>query len=87
VTGSRVSLVLSLGVILGAIGDPFVFAQQNDSISGVVVSSKGPEARVWVIAETTDFGTRYIKEVVTDDQGRYLIPGLPAASYSVWARG
>ena len=56
-------------------------------IGGVVSSSKGPEAGVWVIAETTDLGTRYIKEVVTDDQGRYLIPDLPKANYTVWARG
>ena len=33
----------------------------------------GPEAGVWVIAETTDLPTRLIKSVVTDDQGRYLI--------------
>lgn len=42
---------------------------------------------MWVIAETTDLPTRYSKEVVTDDRGRYLIPELPAATYSVWARG
>ncbi len=47
----------------------------------------GPEAGVWVIAETTDLPTRYIKEVVTDDRGRYLIPDLPKARYTVWARG
>ena len=69
-------------------------AQQKSStqvkpgdIAGVVTSSKGPEAGVWVIAETTDLPTRYIKEVVTDDRGRYLIPDLPKANYSVWARG
>src|SRR5690348_8244727 len=56
-------------------------------IGGVVSSSKGPEGGVWVIAETTELGTRYIKEVVTDDRGRYLIPDLPKASYTVWARG
>ena len=60
---------------------------QNDEIGGVVSSTKGPEAGVWVIAETTDLPTRYIKEVVTDDRGRYLIPALPAATYTVWARG
>ena len=60
---------------------------KSDEIGGVVTSAKGPEAGVWVIAETTDLPTRYIKEVVSDDQGRYLIPALPAASYSVWARG
>ena len=58
-----------------------------DEIGGVVSSAKGPEAGVWVIAETTDLPTRYIKEVVTDDRGRYLIPELPKAKYSVWARG
>jgi hypothetical protein len=58
-----------------------------DEIAGTVTSSKGPEAGVWVIAETTDLPTRYIKEVVTDDRGRYLIPDLPKASYTVWARG
>jgi hypothetical protein len=56
-------------------------------IGGVVASEKGPEAGVWVIAETTDLPTRYIKEVVTDDQGRFLIPDLPKAVYTVWARG
>ena len=60
---------------------------QADDIGGIVTSSKGPEAGVWVIAETTDLPTRYIKEVVTDDRGRYVIPDLPKANYSVWARG
>ncbi len=58
-----------------------------DEIGGVVSSPKGVEAGVWVIAETTDLPTRYIKEVVTDDQGRYLIPSLPTATFTVWARG
>ncbi len=58
-----------------------------DEIGGMVSSSKGPEAGVWVIAETTDLPTRLIKEVVTDDKGRYLIPQLPKANYTVWARG
>src|SRR5665213_988829 len=58
-----------------------------DDIGGVVASPKGPEAGVWVIAETTDLPTRYIKEVVTDDRGRYLVPDLPKAKYTVWARG
>src|ERR1700761_3680974 len=60
---------------------------KNDSIRGTVTSSAGPEAGVWVIAETTDLPTRYIKEVVTDDHGRFLIPALPKANYTVWARG
>ena len=56
-------------------------------IAGVVTSSKGPEAGVWVIAETKDLGTGYRKIVVTDDQGRYLVPELPKANYTVWVRG
>lgn len=58
-----------------------------DDIGGVVRSAKGPEAGVWVIAETKDFQTRLIKSVVTDDQGRYVIPDLPKANYEVFARG
>src|SRR6202521_2629788 len=58
-----------------------------DEISGVVTSTKGPEAGVWVIAETDSLPTKLVKIVVTDDQGRYLVPDLPKASYSVWVRG
>src|SRR6478752_10508315 len=60
---------------------------KSDELGGIVSSASGVEAGVWVIAETTDLPTRYIKEVVTNDQGRYLIPSLPAATYTVWARG
>lgn len=56
-------------------------------ISGSVTSPKGPEAGVWVIAETTELPTRFARIVVTDDKGRYLIPDLPNVSYSVWVRG
>jgi hypothetical protein len=58
----------------------------ND-IGGTVVGDKGPEAGVWVIAETKDLPTKYAKVVVTDDQGRFVIPGLPDASYQIWVRG
>src|SRR6185312_14461107 len=58
-----------------------------DDIGGVVTGPGGPEAGVWVIAETTDLPTKYAKIVVTDDQGRYMIPELPKAKYKVWARG
>jgi len=58
-----------------------------DDIGGVVTGPKGPEAGVWVIAETRDLPVRYIKIVVTDDQGRYVIPDLPRANYDVWVRG
>jgi len=62
-------------------------AIDKDDIGGVVSGPKGPEAGVWVIAETRDLGVRYIKSVVTDDRGRYVVPDLPAAKYQVWARG
>ena len=62
-------------------------AIDNDDIGGVVTGPKGPEAGVWVIAETTDLPTNFIKMVVTDDQGRYVIPDLPTANYQVWVRG
>ena len=58
-----------------------------DDIGGVVTGPNGPEAGVWVIAETTDLPTRYTKSVVTDDQGRYVIPDLPLGNYQVWVRG
>jgi hypothetical protein len=56
-------------------------------IGGVVTGPKGPEAGVWVIAETTDLPTKMNKIVVTNDQGQYVIPDLPKANYVVWARG
>jgi hypothetical protein len=59
----------------------------NDDIGGVVTSAKGPEAGVWVIAETTDLPTRFARMVVTDDQGRYVVPDLPKATYNLWVRG
>src|SRR5262245_9552737 len=58
-----------------------------NELGGVVASVKGPEAGVWVIAETDELPTKFTKIVVTDERGRYLIPELPKASYSVWARG
>ena len=59
----------------------------RDDIGGVVTGPNGPEAGVWVIAETTDLPTAFAKIVVTDDRGRYLVPDLPDGRYSVWVRG
>jgi hypothetical protein len=59
----------------------------NDDIGGVVTSSRGPEAGVWVIAETSELPTKYAKIVVTDDRGRYVLPDLPNATYDIWVRG
>src|SRR5262245_42616280 len=58
-----------------------------DDIGGVVTSQKGPEAGVWVIAETTELPTTFARIVVTDDQGRYVLPDLPRATYQVFVRG
>ena len=74
-------------VIRGAAGGAQAIAIDNDDIGGVVTGASGPEAGVWVIAETRDLPTRLIKSVVTDDQGRYVLPDLPKATYDVWVRG
>ncbi len=59
----------------------------SDDIAGIVTGPDGPEAGVWVIAETRDLPTRHIKIVVTNEAGRYLIPDLPQATYDLWVRG
>src|SRR6266566_8938135 len=64
---------------------PIDFSKKD--IAGVVASSKGPEAGVWVIAETSELPTKFVRIVVTDDQGRYVLPELPAAQYEVFVRG
>ena len=87
-----VGTLLTYG-LLAAAGPAYAQAQaprveiDADDIGGVVTGPKGPEAGVWVIAETRDLAIRYIKIVVTDDQGRFVIPDLPKAKYNVWARG
>ena len=84
-TGLAVFVIASImGATAQGGGAPRV---DNDDIGGVVTSSKGPEAGVWVIAETTDLPTKLVKIVVTDDRGRYVVPDLPKATYTVWVRG
>jgi hypothetical protein len=58
-----------------------------DDIAGVVTSLQGAEAGVWVIAETTDLKTKFVRIVVTNDEGRYVLPDLPKAAYHVFVRG
>ena len=58
-----------------------------DDLAGTVTGASGPEAGVWVIAETSDLPTAFARIVVTDDRGRYLVPDLPKANYRVWVRG
>ena len=93
----RLTLTLGLGVSILIAFAFFTTSQAQqpavdvaidpDDIGGVVSGPKGPEAGVWVIAETRDLPVRYIKSVVTDDRGRFVVPDLPAANYTVWARG
>ncbi len=80
------AVVLSFGLLAGPAGAQMP-ALDADDIGGVVSSAAGPEAGVWVIAETDELDTRFARIVVTDDAGRYVVPDLPDASYSVWVRG
>jgi len=87
--------VIALGLAMLFIAWPARLSSQSnatvridaDDIGGVVTSANGPEAGVWVIAETTELPTKFAKIVVTDDQGRYVIPDLPKANYNIWVRG
>jgi hypothetical protein len=90
-----VTIVIA-AVVLAAAGRAPLDAQQaadpalrigGSDLGGIVTSANGPEAGVWVIAETTGLPTKYAKIVVTDDRGRYVLPELPAATYDVWVRG
>ena len=86
-------LVAALGGLLGLLPDRLSSQQgalvktDSDDIGGVVNGANGPEAGVWVIAETINLPTKFAKIVVTDEQGRYLIPDLPKATYNLWVRG
>jgi hypothetical protein len=87
-----VVLVLVAAVVFifswrGQAAEPGKIAIDADDIGGIVTGPHGPEAGVWVIAETRDLPTKYAKIVVTDDAGRYVLPDLPQANYSVWVRG
>ena len=93
--GFRFGLVAAAMVAALAAASSAADAQQTaggitvgeSDLGGVVRSASGPEAGVWVIAETTDLPTKFAKIVVTDDQGRYVLPELPKATYTVWVRG
>jgi hypothetical protein len=83
----RCRIVLAGWLALGAsvcLASPAIDA---DDVGGTVRGPGGPEAGVWVIAETDAFDTRYAKIVVTDERGEYVVPDLPEAIYQVWVRG
>jgi hypothetical protein len=79
-------LTTSAASVRAQSADPAIRIGDSD-VGGVVTGPSGPEAGVWVIAETTELGTKFAKIVVTDDRGRYLIPDLPKANYRLWVRG
>jgi len=84
--GIVVLLTLSFGSPQAQQKDPAIRVGADD-LGGTVASVNGREAGVWVIAETNDLPTKYTKIVVTDDRGRFLVPDLPKAKYTVWVRG
>jgi len=88
VQAASLTLMLAVAVLIpSAQTKPEPVPIDEDDIGGVVRGPDGPEAGLWVIAETRDLPVRYIKSVVTDDLGRYVIPDLPKANYRVWVRG
>src|SRR5680860_139645 len=80
-------LILLAGLCACNTEEEYSVQIDDNDIGGVITGPDGPEAGVWVIAETHDLPTRFAKIVVTDDEGRYLIPDLPSANYDVWVRG
>jgi hypothetical protein len=88
--GIAAALAVSAGVVSGTRAFQTAgaaIAIDSDDLAGTVTGAGGPEAGVWVIAETRDLPTPFAKIVVTDDRGQYLVPDLPKANYSVWVRG
>src|ERR1700738_633029 len=90
----RIRLFMMSTVVMAASAMTWVVGQQvervpidADDIGGTVTSAKGPEAGVWVVAETTELPTKFARIVVTDDRGRYVLPDLPRATYQVFVRG
>ena len=85
--GIALTIAICAGVVSSTQTPGAAIAVDGDDLAGTVSGPSGPEAGVWVIAETGDLGTPYAKIVVTDDRGRYLVPDLPKANYNVWVRG
>src|SRR5438552_3364439 len=81
------AVLCSIPLLVSTQGGAGRVAIDADDIGGVVTSAKGPEAGVWVIAETKDLPTKFVHIVVTDDQGRYVLPDMPRATYQVFVRG
>src|SRR5829696_5226635 len=81
-------VIVVAGAMASACAAPAPLDVDSTSIGGVVQNGTKPEAGVWVIAETDGLPTHFSRIVVTDDEGRFVVPDLPAAaSYDVWVRG
>jgi len=90
----RTGLIALAAASMAATSPTRLLAQQNTAptigqmdVGGLVKGPNGPEAGVWVIAETTELPTKFAKVVVTDDAGKFVIPQLPSANYKIWVRG
>src|ERR1700730_7217607 len=90
----RIRAFMMSTVVMAVSAMTWVVGQQTervpidaDDIGGTVMSARGPEAGVWVVAETTELPTKFARIVVTDDRGRYVLPDLPRATYQVFVRG
>src|SRR5262249_12630721 len=91
------SSVAAIGAALLLSLSPARLAAQQTAPAGVTVGEsdlggggsgpKGPEAGGWGIAEATDPPPNIRTTGVTDDEGRYVLPELPKANYTVWVRG
>ena len=86
-TARAAAALLALATLSLGVANAAPRALPDGMISGVVKSTKGPEAGVWVIAETDELQTHFIKIVVTDDAGRFALPQLPNATFNLWVRG
>ena len=75
-----VVLVAALAGLLAGQSKSGTVRVGSTDLGGVVSSGNGAEAGVWVIAETADLPTEFVRIVVTDDLGRYLLPDLPKAT-------
>ena len=88
VVAALLALATTFSMPLAAqVAPPAVVAIDADDIGGRVVGPRGPEAGVWVVAETRELPTRFIRIVATDDEGRFVVPDLPPANYEVFVRG
>ena len=84
---ATITSMMSAGLVAAQTPAPDERAYPEGFITGRVMGENGPEAGVWVIAETKETNTPFIKIVVTDDEGRFALPQLPDNTYNVWVRG